>query len=175
MAMDCVTMKLVERETVLPLDLVILINSFLYEKITDENFHQTIALWFDKEEECKWRFGHISLWNTSRVTNMEKAFYERMCFKEDISRWDVRNVMNMERMFEGATLFNGDLTQWNVTNVITMSFMFCQASRFNGDLSRWDVSNVTNMRAMFAGTGVSCWSLNRSSDNLHFHNGDLSG
>jgi hypothetical protein len=38
--MDCVTMKLVERETGLPLDLVVLINSFLYERLTDENFKQ---------------------------------------------------------------------------------------------------------------------------------------
>jgi hypothetical protein len=42
--MDCVTMKLVERETGLPLDLVVLINSFLYERLTDENFKQAIAL-----------------------------------------------------------------------------------------------------------------------------------
>ena len=52
-------MVLVERGTGLPLDLVVLINSFLYEKLTDENFKQAIALWFENEEECKWRFGHI--------------------------------------------------------------------------------------------------------------------
>jgi hypothetical protein len=68
--MDCVTMVLVERETGLPLDLVVLINSFLYERLTDENFKQAIALWFENKEECKFRFGHISDWNTSRVTNM---------------------------------------------------------------------------------------------------------
>jgi hypothetical protein len=37
-------MVLVERETGLPLDLVVLINSFLYERLTDENFKQAIAL-----------------------------------------------------------------------------------------------------------------------------------
>jgi hypothetical protein len=45
--MDPVTMVLVERETGLPLDLVVLINSFLYERLTDENFKQAIALWFE--------------------------------------------------------------------------------------------------------------------------------
>jgi hypothetical protein len=44
--MDCVTMKLVERSTVLPLDLVVLINNFLYERLTDENFREAIRLWF---------------------------------------------------------------------------------------------------------------------------------
>jgi hypothetical protein len=52
--MDCVTMVLVERETGLPLDLVVLINSFLYERLTDENFKQAIALWFENKEERKW-------------------------------------------------------------------------------------------------------------------------
>jgi hypothetical protein len=61
--MDCVTMKLVERSTILPLDLVVLINSFLSERLTDENFKQVIALWFENQEECKSRFGHISDWN----------------------------------------------------------------------------------------------------------------
>jgi hypothetical protein len=41
--MDCVTMKLVERSTVLPLDLVVLINSFLYERLAHETFKQAIA------------------------------------------------------------------------------------------------------------------------------------
>jgi surface protein len=93
--MDCVTMKLVERETGLPLDLVVLINSFLYERLTDENFKQAIALWFEKKEECKFRFGHISDWKTSRVTNMKTAFYGRSNFNEDIGRWNVGRVTNM--------------------------------------------------------------------------------
>jgi hypothetical protein len=84
--MDCVTMVLVERETGIPLDLVIIIINFLYEKLTNENFKQAIALWFENQEECKFRFGHISDWNTSRVTNMDNTFYDRRGFNECISR-----------------------------------------------------------------------------------------
>jgi hypothetical protein len=105
--MDCVTMKLVERETGLPLDLVVLINSFLYERLTDENFKQTIALWFENKEECKFRFGHISDWNTSRVTNMEAAFFFRDRFNEDIGQWYVSSVTNMRQMFDGAASYRG--------------------------------------------------------------------
>jgi hypothetical protein len=53
--MDCVTMLLMERETGLPLDLIILINNFLYEKLTDENFKQAIDLWFENVVECRLR------------------------------------------------------------------------------------------------------------------------
>jgi hypothetical protein len=87
-------MVLVERETGLPLDLVVLINSFLYERLTDENFKRAIALWFENKEEGKFRFGHISDWNTSRITNMEEAFYNRSDFNEDIGRWNVGRVTN---------------------------------------------------------------------------------
>jgi hypothetical protein len=109
--MDCVTMVLIERGTGIPLDLVILINSFLPEVLTDEIFSQVIALWFEDEEECTWRFGHISDWNTSRITNMSCSFQNKWGFNEDISRWDVRNVMSMRNMFRGATAFNGDLSR----------------------------------------------------------------
>jgi surface protein len=147
--MDCVTMKLVERETGLPLDLVVLINSFLYERLTDENFKQAIALWFENKGECRFRFGHISDWKTSRVTNTETAFYNRSDFNEDISRWDVSNVMNMERMFSGASQFNKDISRWDVSSVRNMERTFSGASQFNQDIGQWDVSNVTNMRRMF--------------------------
>jgi surface protein len=151
--MDCVTMVLVERETGLPLDLVVLINSFLskHEKLTDENFKQAIALWFENEEECKLRFGHISDWNTSRVTNMVTAFYMRTNFNEDISRWNVRAVTKMSYMFYGATQFNGDLSRWDTFNVTDMSYMFYGASEFDRELSCWDVSKVTYTCWMFGG------------------------
>jgi surface protein len=79
---------------------VVLINSFLYERLTDENFKQAIALWFENKEQCKFRFGHISDWNTSRVTNMEMAFYFRRDFNEDIGQWNVSNVTDMRGMFQ---------------------------------------------------------------------------
>jgi hypothetical protein len=50
--MDVLTMVLIERATGIPLDLVVFINAFLYEKLTDENFCQAISLWFGNEEEC---------------------------------------------------------------------------------------------------------------------------
>jgi surface protein len=148
--MDCVTMKLLERSTVLPLDLVVLINSFLYEKLTDENFKQAIALWFENEEQCKFRFGHISDWNTSRVTNMERTFQNRRNFNEDIGQWNVERVTNMGGMFAEAYQFSQDIGQWDVSNVTNMRAMFSFAYRFNHDIGPWDVRNVTNMRAMFS-------------------------
>jgi surface protein len=147
--MDVLEMVLIERATGIPLDLIILIRSFLYEKLTNVNFFVAVELWFGDEEKCLFKFGHISDWNTSRVTNMEKAFIGSAMFDEDLSRWNVANVRNMSGMFFRASHFNGDLSRWDVSNVTNMSCMFDGATQFNGDLSRWDVSNVRNMRFMF--------------------------
>jgi surface protein len=146
-----VTMVLVERETRLPLDLVVLINSFLYERLTDENFKQAIDLWFENKEECKWRFGHISNWNTSRVTNMERAFCERIDFNEDIRRWNVGRVTNMRFMFCFASHFNRDIGQWDVSSVTNMGGMFSETCQFNGEIGQWDVGSVADMSDMFSG------------------------
>jgi hypothetical protein len=113
--MDVLEMVLMERATGIPLDLIILIRSFLYEKLTDANFYAAVELWFGDEKKCRFKFGHISSWNTSRVTNMTRAFDGRARFDEDLSRWNVANVRNMNEMFFKAS-------QNNVTN--TPSFCF---------------------------------------------------
>jgi surface protein len=140
--MDVVEMVLMERATGIPLDLIILIRSFLYEKLTDANFFAAVELWFRNEEKCRLKFGHISDWNTSRVTNMRKAFDRRERFNEDLSRWNVSNVTNMSYMFNRASQFNGDLSQWDVSRVADMHGMFDGATQFNGDISQWNVSRV---------------------------------
>jgi surface protein len=173
--MDILTMKLVERNTILPIDLVVFINSYLYEKLTDLNFREAIALWFDNEDDCKWKFGHISNWNTSKVTNMSHAFRSREFFIEDLSRWDVSKVINMEGMFFTASQFNGDLSSWNVRKATNMSLMFAEGT-FNGDLSSWDVGNVTDMNAMFASAtqfngDLSSWDVGNVTDMSWMFNG----
>ena len=67
----------------------------------------------------------------------------------DISNWDMSNVTNMKFMFEGAVSFNQPLNNWNVSNVTNMKFMFCAAESFNQPLNNWNVSNVEDMEGMF--------------------------
>jgi surface protein len=167
--MNSVTMKLMERNTGLPLDLVVLINTFVYEKLTDRNFFDAVALWFDNNEECKWRFGPISCWNTSRITNMDYTFYNRKTFNEDISRWNVSKVRQMCFMFYKSTCFNGDISLWDVRQVTSMRGMFLEASRFNGDIGLWDVSNVQDMSSMFYGASqfngdIGLWDVSNVQD-----------
>lgn len=97
------------------------------------------------------KYGHISLWDVSRVANMSGLFCEEHYFNNDISEWNVSNVTNMRSMFFGAKSFNRDLSNWNVGNVKDMLQMFRDANSFNQDLANWEVGNVTNMMNMFTG------------------------
>ena len=60
----------------------------------------------------------------------------------DISNWDVSNVTNMygmfgnvAGMFEDARYFNQPLNKWNVSNVTNMRGMFIRAESFNQPLN----------------------------------------
>jgi surface protein len=105
-------------------------------------------LWFGKGAAEK-KYGHISDWDVSNVTDMKELFFGYVSFNDDISKWDVSNVCNINGMFCNAKKFNQDISGWNVSNVTTMACMFCNAFVFNQDISGWNVSNVTDMHAMF--------------------------
>lgn len=95
------------------------------------------------------RYGHISEWNVSNVTDMNNLFNDTD-FNEDISNWDVSNVTNMGFMFCDAHQFNQPLNRWNVSKVTKMSGMFTGAESFNQPLDNWDVSHVKDMSFMFS-------------------------
>jgi len=97
------------------------------------------------------KYGKISNWDVSDVTNMKELFSGKKSFNSDISRWDVSNVTNMEHMFYGALAFNQPIGGWDVLNVTNMAGMFSIARIFNQPIGGWNVSNVTNMESMFYG------------------------
>jgi hypothetical protein len=125
-------------------------------------------------------YGHISEWDTSKVTSMKGLFKEQLIFNVPIGEWDTSNVTTMKSMFRGAIFFNQPL-QFDTSNVEDMSHMFNGANSFNQPLTfntrkvtdmsymfhnpedddtketefnqplKWDTSNVINMSFMFAG------------------------
>ena len=125
-----------------------------------------VNLWFENRGEAVSRYGHISMWNTSQVTDMTALFACRRDFNEDIGDWDVSNVCDMDGMFEGASSFNQPLERWNVSNVCDMYGMFDGASSFNQPLERWDVTDVRDMANMFSGAS----SFNQPLENWNVSN-----
>ena len=51
------------------------------------------------------KYGHISEWDVSNVTDMGMMFLNASSFNQDIGGWDVSKVTNMSWVFSGASSF----------------------------------------------------------------------
>ena len=117
--------------------------------VTDATWFAARSEWFTAATRSANVFGHISNWDVSAVTGMNRAFFNKITFNEYLNRWNVSNVTDMESMFYNAKIFNQDIGNWDVSNVTDMKSMFYNAEIFNQDIGNWDVSNVTDMESMF--------------------------
>ena len=121
---------------------------------TQHDIKVAVRLWCRDPAAAEAMYGHISLWDTEAVTNMESLFMEARDFQEDISDWNVSNVVSMEDMFCNARGFNCDISGWDTARVTNMAWMFHDAHSFLFDLSEWNISAVSDMYATFEGCPV---------------------
>jgi surface protein len=121
-------------------------------KFNNETIREAVNEWLENEESAETKYGHISNWDTSGVTDMTKLFHNANTFNNPIDSWNVSNVVKMNGMFAKAQCFNQPLEKWNVSSVTHMNGMFSDAHSFNQPLEKWDVSNVTVMWLMFRNT-----------------------
>ena len=137
----------------LPVELRELVISYWhFVELTNESIRKSSRLWSSSNRnKAILIYGHISLWDTSRVTSMKLLFHDLTTFNDNIESWDVSNVTDMVGMFYcfNESQFNQPLNRWNVHNVVNMRNMFAGARSFNQTLNDWDVSNVSNMCEMF--------------------------
>ena len=137
----------------LPTGLVTLTVYFAtFLSVTEETIRPLVNLWCMEcfTEERRQKFGPISSWDVSQVTDMCFLFFDQRTFNDSLALWNVSRVKTMKSMFYMASAFNQPLTSWNVSRVKNMQFMFYYAGEFNQPLDDWDVSQVTNMYRMFA-------------------------
>ena len=125
--------------------------------INNRNIKNAVNDWMQNAEKAEAKYGHISNWDTSKVTTMKKLFFKVPLFNEPIGDWDVSNLTEMSYMFRNdgmdiGSTFNQPIGNWNVSKVTTMEEMFCGTTSFNQDISSWNVISVNSMKAMFYGT-----------------------
>jgi len=118
-------------------------------KFNNETIRTAVEEWIEDSKKSEIKYGHISDWDVSRVTDMSYMFSSAKSFNQDIGNWNVNSVSDMSCMFELADAFNQDIGNWDVSNVANMRYMFELADAFNQDIGNWDVSNVTDMSWMF--------------------------
>ena len=116
-------------------------------KLDNDSLRAAVSLWKANEKEAIAKYGHISSWDTSNVTDMSSLFAKYETFNEDIGSWDISKVTNIGCMFLSATSFNQDISSWDVSGVIgNLEELFIEASSFKQDISAWDVGGVNCMK-----------------------------
>ncbi len=142
----------------IPVELRSLVMNYLiaFPTVTfiNTNIHYAVWLWTHHRELAMLRYGHISQWDTSRVTDMSKLFHELPEFNDDISRWNVSQVSEMKGMFKDAHSFNQPLDSWDVSNVRDMTGMFAHARSFNQPHCAWTTDTNVRCRCCFGGIVV---------------------
>eukprot|EP01040_Poterioochromonas_malhamensis_P016590 gene16590-18875_t len=97
---------------------------FTRTSFDNKRLGEAVNLWCTLRHIALLRYGHISSWDVSQVTDMSELFRNWDSFNEDISRWDVSKVTDMSSMFRNASGFKASIGQWNVSGVFNMSKMF---------------------------------------------------
>ena len=120
-------------------------------QFNNETLSKAVNQWIKDKESALAKYGHISNWDTSQVTDMSGLFLNEDQFNEALNDWDVSNVEDMTSMFEGASSFNQPLDNWDVSSVDYFVAMFSRASSFNQPLNMWDIQDFAKTDSMFSG------------------------
>ena len=122
------TQKIIDKELInkLPRDIILIISKMhplIIPPFTNKTLRRAVKDYLaggDRKKRIVEKYGEISNWDTSRVTNMRWMFKNAESFDQPLNNWDVSNVTNMFgmlAMFRRATSFNQPLNNWNVSNV----------------------------------------------------------
>ena len=139
----------------LPRDIILIISKMhplIIPPFTNKTLRRAVKDYLaggDRKKRIVEKYGEISTWDTSKVTNMYELFHDARSFNQPLNNWDVSKVTDMGWMFAYASSFNQPLNNWNVSKVTDMVLMFDSATSFNQPLNKWNVSNVTDMSWMF--------------------------
>ena len=61
-------------------------------KFDNKTLRDAVNQWLNDTSSAKTKYGHISSWDTSNVTNMSELFKNKIKFNQPIGDWDVSNV-----------------------------------------------------------------------------------
>eukprot|EP00971_Amphidinium_carterae_P152989 3032890-Amphidinium_carterae.1 len=100
-----------------------------------------VEQWLTNATRAEAKYGHISSWDTSMVTDMSGLFRSGPIVANlPIGNWNTGRVTNMSRMFY-VSYINAEIGSWNTANVVDMSQMFMMARYFDSDIGGWNTAN----------------------------------
>jgi hypothetical protein len=111
--------------------------TFFYEKLKDENFHEGIDLCLKMRRNVDGfqRLRHLKSQNTSEGSVREENYFDVSSNKQFVGylkQWDVWKCGEYVEDVSGVKNFQGDLGRWDVGKVADFSSLFSGASKVNG-------------------------------------------
>ena len=105
----------------------------------DGDIQAAVDLWCSDPAAAEEKYGHISKWDVSHVTNLKGLLRGRQRFNEDVSAWDVSKVTTMGGMFNGASAFHDNTeafarplwTSAKKRDLVRWKVLYKEAKRFN--------------------------------------------
>ena len=70
-----------------------IIRNVFYQMKDSGELREAVALWLTNESTAIIKYGHISLWDTSNVTDMSRMFDRAIKFNGDIGGWDTSMLL----------------------------------------------------------------------------------
>jgi hypothetical protein len=120
--------------------------------LRSKELQAAVNQWHANPAAAEAEHGHISGWDTSRVTDVTYLFSSKFSFNQPLN-WDTSRVTNMGATSNRASNFNKPLV-WDTSKVTDMLATFQGTSNFNKPLY-WDTSKVTTMQNTFRAIGSS--------------------
>ena len=112
--------KIIDKEKMnkLPRDIILIISKMhplIIPPFTNKTLRRAVKDYLaggDRKKRIVEKYGEISTWDTSKVTNMYELFHDARSFNQPLNNWDVSKVTNMEGMFQLAMSFNQPLAPY---------------------------------------------------------------
>jgi len=82
-------------------------------KFNNETLRTAVKEWLEDDKKAEAKYGHISNWDTSEVTDMSYMFDGATAFNQPIGNWDVKKVKD----FKGFSSF-APLSETNKPDLI---------------------------------------------------------
>ena len=141
-----------------------------YKFVDNDELKRAIHMWYTSETKAMEKYGHISTWDTSSITEMEDLFNGKKKFNEDICilfPWYIDIFIKLcgihlllqicSTLFCGIFIDFGNMIlyfEWYVSKCEIIQCWYWYSYiifRFEKWWGRWDTSSVTNMRYFFCG------------------------
>lgn len=135
----------------------------IFQPQSNQELRDAVSLWCKDRHKGIETYGHISTWNTGKITDMSNLFYcqcpntnikhDMYCEdnKTDNVGWWLEHPCDCDLLEEnrvnrqshcGRRNFNDNINDWDVSKVTDASKMFKDCFKYNQPMDKWNLKSI---------------------------------